>query len=632
MIILFPSMALTCSGLVFTLLIAIVYFIKKKYKNIENNIYRFILITTIFLLVLEIICVFTMANRASIPIINEILCRIYILGDIVWISAILIYIRSFHAGNIYTKFSDFFDNKEFLILMIISSVCFFISCCLPIKYTSGPNNEFYVIGGQAVYVLYFVFAFVGGYMLYVLFKYRNAKKDSFIKRAPIYIFLVFYFIMGVIQLNYADFNDLTFIFSFCVISMYFTFENQDLKLVQELEVAKKDAEEADREKTEFLSKMSHEIRTPMNAIMGFSESLINEKNLNLDTMKKDVTNIHQAGTELLEIINNILDISRIESGKEKIENEEYYIGDIVFELSSFIESKINPKQVKFIINVDENIPSKIKGDKLKIYKILLLILNNAVKYTRNGEIVLTISGEKNDGILELSFVIKDTGLGIREEDFDKIFKKFSKFEIKDNDDGIADNGTGLGLVIAKDLVDLLSGNITFQSEYRIGTIFSIKLKQEILDDTKIGNLFASREHISIKDKDKFYFDCSKYRVLIIDDNKLNLRVAKRLLEPYKFKIDFSESGAEGIEKIKSGEKYDIIFLDHMMPEMDGIETIKILKKMFSKSSPKIVAMTANVITEVKNTYFEVGFDDYLAKPIDAKELNKLLRKYINKDK
>ena len=624
------SIGLTISGFVFILLIAIVYLSKKKYNNLQNVIYRFLLFTTIAVLILEFICVFTMYNSVEfgkLVILNEFLCRIYILAYIALFVGIIGYVRSLTINKTYNKPIEFFQEKFMGTLIIIASVLYFISCFFEFKFTSGTGiNKVYVTGGLPVYVLYIAFAFAGGYMTVALLKDIN--KENVAKRVPLILFLIIYFFIGVIQLYTIDINDLTYLFAFSIIAIYFTLENQDVILVNELEIAKSEAERADKAKTAFLSKMSHEIRTPMNAIMGFSETLLNNNKLTTKELKEDVGNIYKAGNDLLEIINNILNLSRIESGREKLENLEYYIGDIVFELNSFIYARIDKTKVKFIIDIDQDIPSKLLGDRLKIYTVLSNILENSVQFTSKGEIKLSIRCKNEGNISHLLFEVSDTGQGIKKEDFEKVFNSFTMSEVTgDNYSGI-----GLGLVISKKLVEMMNGTISFDSEYGVGTKFYVKIDQQIIDKTEIGNILKE-EGVSSKIKEKeFYFGCSKYSVLIVDDNKLNLKVVNRLLEPYNIKCENVESGKECIEKVKSGKKYDLIFLDHMMPDLDGIETIRILKKMTEKTLPPIVAMTANVVTEFREKYIKEGFDDYISKPIDIKRLNKLLKKYFYKEK
>lgn len=619
----FSSIGLTLSGLIFTSVIANVYFEKKKYNSLENNIYRFLIIQTLFLLVLELCCVFTMSIRFQIPIINEILCRIFIFGDLIWIAVLIAYVKTLVSDNKYANLDELHKDKWMSWMLCLETVLYVISCFLDVTYTSGANNEFYVIAGKSVYILYVAFVFVGTYMVRILFK--DLDKDNFIKKLPIFMFLFSFAIVGIIQLIYADLNDLTFLFAFCIVAMYFTIESQDTKLVGELEEAKKNAEEADRAKTDFLSKMSHEIRTPMNVILGFSETLMSKDILIEEDVKKDVKNIYNAGKTLLEIINNILIFSRIESGKEQVEEAEYAISDIVGELDSYVRSKIEQSNVKFSINVDNDIPSNYIGDKLKLYRVLLNLINNSVKYTSEGEITLNINCNKiENDIADLRFQIKDTGLGMKKETLDNLFQEFSTLDTND----LNISGTGLGLVLVKKILNMLDGSITFDSEYGIGTTFDVSLKQKVAGSKKIKDIKI--EYRNKKADKNDYLDCSGYKILIVDDNNLNRRVLEKLLKPYKANLELIDSGILCVEKIKAGEKYDLILLDHMMPELDGIETIRILKKTKSKDLPPIVAMTANVVTEMKDEYLKEGFSDYLAKPVDLKELNKLLCKYFNK--
>ena len=615
----FPSMALAICAMAFLVLIMVMYFSKKKFKSLENSIYRFIMILTMILLILELICVYTMANRDKIPILNEVLCRGYLLGAIIWTTAMIGYIWSLGKKQVILKNDKKYKKYAFVIIALVDLTLFIISCLMPITYTDGPGDSIYVIGGPAVFVLYVASFLLVLILLFVLI--RNKANIPLNQKLSLYFIFFFFVTLTALQLAYFEINDLSYIFTFSIAEMYFTIESQDNKLLNELEKSKEEALAADRAKTEFLSNMSHEIRTPMNTILGFSESILREEKLNYEVVKNDVQSIYDASISLLDLINNILDISRIESGKEFLDEKEYNLENLIFDVNSIICSKINKNDLKFNINVNSNLPSVFYGDYLKIYKVIICTLVNAINHTNYGEVSLSVDGEKNDDTYNLLFLVSNTGHAMKESEFEKDFKDFVKLgnSTQNNLDSVK-----LGLIIAKRLLMILNGDMEFKNEIGKGTRYIIKIPQKIISEDKIGNIFEnpknginSSEIISLSGK----------KALVVDDNKVNIKLASRMFEQFGIEVSSALSGNECINLVKQNN-YDIIFLDHMMPELDGIATLKILKRSGCKLPP-VIALTANSYTGLKDKYISEGFDDYLSKPINFKDLNKLLNRYFN---
>lgn len=395
----------------------------------------------------------------------------------------------------------------------------------------------------------------------------------------------------------------------------------------ELEEAVDNANSANRAKSDFLANMSHEIRTPINAVLGMNEIALRE--CRDDSIIPYLNDIQNAGKTLLYIINDILDFSKIEAGKIDIVEENYELNSLINDVKNLIGIKAVEKKLELMFEVDQELPSVLYGDVNRIRQIIVNILNNAVKYTLEGMVKFKIKAEfLEDDEITLDITVSDTGMGIKEEDIPVLFDSFSRVDENKNK-GI--EGTGLGLAITKRLIDRMNGTINVESIYGEGTTFVVKIPQKIVSKESIGSAKRINNAIEIQKPVNEHVDASNLDILVVDDTKLNLTVAKGLLKATNAKVDTCTSGAECLEMIVK-KHYDIVLLDHMMPNMDGIETTHRAKALpDSKCTDTVfVALTANAISGVKEMYLAEGFDDYISKPIDSKHLEDIIEKHCLK--
>ncbi len=594
---------------IFVLMFIIFYFSKERLNTLDTKMYSYILVTNIIGIMIDVFGYFIFKIYGSESFISIMVSKFYLVYYFLWAYFFLLYIFVIS----FREKSEYLLQKKFTKTIIILTSLFIclIILIMPIQITYEDNVAY--SSGLSVNMVYGLCFIMVGIMLYCLL--RNLKKISTKEYIPLLTFMVLSTFCMIIQKTYPEITLMLMCHSIVTILMYFTIENPDVKMVKELEVAKNEAKKANHAKSEFLSSMSHELRTPLNAIVCFSELL--ESKEGLDSESKDFArDIVSASHNLLDLVNGVLDISKIEAGKMELINKEYNSFELFNSLSTMVIPRIGDKPIDFKTVIASDIPPVLKGDTGKLKQIILNLLTNAVKYTDKGFIkyrVECINDYKNNQT-KLIITVTDTGRGIKKEDIDRLFKKFERLE---EDRNTSIEGTGLGLAITESLAELMGGKITVISDYGKGSTFKFVVVEEIVN--KESNLVVN-EQTTLN-----YETFEGKKVLVVDDSKLNLKVAENVLKNFKISTETVTSGLECLSCVKS-KKYDIIFMDIMMPNMSGVEVLKKLRE--EKVNIPVIALTADAIEGQEEKYISEGFDGYLSKPIDKTKLKVILNKYL----
>lgn len=610
------------SSLFIILIFIYQFFSKKKVNNEQNRIYGILLIITTLALIFDIGSVITICHMDTHPILNLIFTKGYICSMSVWVSITVLYALTI---NLTENSSPFMIRCNHLFRYI----CFFASFLVILTtlftklnyWHEGPLVYSY---GPATTMMY-LYAATGLLfsLIYTLLNHHNIPRQ---KCLSIYIYCSLQGLTAIIQFLYPELLLVSIGGTMSIVFMYFSLENPDMALIEELDRQRKRADSANEAKAEFLAHMSHEIRTPINAILGMDEMILREASE--PEILEYGAQIQTAGNSLLSIINDILDFSKIESGKTEIIPVEYGTASILNDLATVSRIRIEKKHLTLKLSISPNIPSRLLGDEVRIKQVITNLLTNAEKYTKEGTITLSAYAEPvND--TQVSFVVQvsDTGIGMKKEDLPRLFSAFERLEEERNRHI---EGSGLGMAISYQLTSAMGGRIEVESVYGEGSTFTVTIPQTIVDPSPIGDFNARYDKSSSKAKKQpAAFTAPDAHILVVDDNQVNLTVAAGLLKRTQVQMDLAGSGVECLHLVQKNH-YDLILMDHLMPDMDGIETLQEMKKLTNNLSADapVIALTANAISGAKETYLEAGFSDYLSKPINSKKLENMLLSYL----
>ena len=596
--------------LLLDILIMLMFFTKKFQRNRETRLY------SILIIVNAVECLFNIIGIAYIRLvgnvfISSILQKIDMVMILIWAMLMLIYIYNVSE----------FNGKSNKIKYSIFYIVMFISLITLVAPNKPIITDTMIDSSGIASVLAYVSIAVIALGIIICVVYSIVKNKSNLKNKkyyPLFAFVLLAILGLVMRGYYPSLIFEPFIMGYVVLIMYHTIENPDIKMIAQLELARDQAEKANHAKSDFLSSMSHEIRTPLNAIVGLSQDILNYKDQIPKEVLEDAEDVISASQTLLEIVGNILDLNKIESNKLEIVEVPYNFKEEVEVLARIAATRIGEKNIEFEMNIAEDIPYQLVGDKIQLKGIINNLLSNAFKYTESGKVIFNVRCINLGNKCTLIMTVQDTGRGIKAENINRLFNKFDRLDVEKN---TTTEGTGLGLAITKKVIELMGGKINVESTFGKGSLFVVQLPQKIgsvktpLTDTQIISTNKIKEALRTTYKGK--------KILLVDDNKLNLKVAHKSLADFEFNIVEAYNGQEVLDIINSGETFDLILMDIMMPVMSGETALLKLKENPNFNTP-VVALTADALQGAKEKYQSVGFIGYLPKPFSKEEIQDML--------